>query len=370
MTVQRHEQPDKHAHDRRLLFRRATPLGLTFVAVDPFLTPSASAAAVDAVVNTSVPLGSGLLVLLSIGISLALLLALPLAMAVARTTDALERRWSSVVTGLAWVVNMVIFLSYLAPGTDRRLGFAAVVYTASVAIIALSALLPARRDGPGSHGSQSLTLPQAVARAALLLWTVGAAWFVMDAFGIAPLGFSPLVVRLTAIHFHYAAFIVPVIAAVVAAAYPSALSRTAAVVSVLGAPSTAIGITAAQLGAPHWVETLFALPMIAGALLVGVVHLGLALGSGGRLFPRSVRVLRLVVGATLLGTMGLAAAYAARGWLPWAPTIPQMALWHGIGNAVGVAFCGLLACWLDPPAPQVPEASTLPGYRHQDLVAP
>jgi len=333
MTVQRHEQLADQAYGFRHVIRRALLLGLPFVALAPFLAPGAGADGAD-------PLGRWLLLVLCGGIGLALILALPLAVAVGRPADAREPRWSATVVSLPWAVALVF--------VALRLEFATIPYAAFVAVIALSALLPVRRAGQGSPGLRSLTLPQAVARVALLLWSVGAAWFVMDAFGIAPLGFSPLVVRLTAIHFHYAAFIVPVIAAVLAATYPSALSRTAAVVSVLGAPSTAIGITAAQLGAPHWVETLFALPMIAGALLVGAVHLGLALGAGGTTSPRLVRVLRLVVGATLLGTMGLAAAYAARGWLPWAPTIPQMALWHGIGNAVGVALCGLLACWLDP----------------------
>lgn len=335
MTTERHEQLADQAYGFRHVIRRALLLGLPFVAQAAFLAPDFGAGDEGAV-----PLGRWLLIVLCGGIALALILALPLAVAVGRPADARELRWSATVVGLPWAVALVF--------VALRFELATIPYAAFIAVIALSALLPVRREGQGSPGLRSLTLPQAVARSALLLSPIGAVWFVMDALGIAPLGFSPLVVRLTAIHFHYAAFIVPVLAAVIAAAYPSALSRTAAVVSVLGAPSTAIGITAAQLGAPHWVETLFALPMVAGALLVGAVHLGLALGAEGKGSPPPVRVLRLVVGATLLGTMGLAATYAGRGWLPWAPTIPQMALWHGIGNAVGVAFCGLLACWLDP----------------------
>lgn len=340
MTPQRRERLAAQAYDRIQVFRRGLLLGLPFVAL-ALVVGGSSGYPTDL-------WSRGLLTLLGTGIALALLLALPLAVALARPTDARDPRWSATVAGLPWTVTLAFVLSGLLVTARWRLVFAAIAYAVFVAVVALSALPLPRPEGHGSPRSRSLTLPQVVASAALLLWPIGAAWFVMDAFGIAPLGFSPLVVRLTAIHFHYAAFIVPVIATVVAATYPSALSRTAAVISVLGAPSTAIGITAAQLGAPHWVETLFALPMIAGALLVGAVHLVLALGAEGATSPLPVRVLRLVVGATLLVTMGLAAAYAGRGWLPWAPTIPQMALWHGIGNAVGVALCGLLACWLDP----------------------
>lgn len=343
MTPKQREQLAAQAYDRRHVFRRATLLGLPFVALAPFLTTGTAAAD---------PLGRGLLTLLCAGIALALLLALPLAVAIARPVDAGSLRWSVMVAGFPWVVVLAFGLGALSPVAEWRLAMGAAGYFSGLfAVVARWVLTPQTpQSAPQTSGrsSWSMTLPQAVSRAALLLWTVGAGWFVIDTFGLRPLGFSPLVVRLTAIHFHYAAFIVPVIAAVLAATYPSALTRAAAVVSVLGAPSTAIGITAAHLGAPHWVEAMFALPMIAGALLVGAVHLVLALGAEGTTSPLPIRSLRLVVGATLLGTMGLAAAYAARGWLPWAPTIPQMALWHGIGNAVGVALCGLLACWLDP----------------------
>lgn len=297
-------------------------------------------------------LDSGLLVLLLLGVLLAVLLALPLALRLAGPAgpEPIELGRMGTSLGLAVFVAVAMVVSHSARRASGLLGLTAPAYAATIALIALTAQLPA--PGSGTRGVaaalRSLSLPQLVARVALLLWTAGAGWLVIDTFGLRPLSFSPLIVRLTAIHFHYAAFIVPVIAAFLAAAYPSALSRAAAVVSVLGAPATAVGITAVQFGAPRWVEALFALPMIAGALLVGAVHLVLALGAGGTTSPRPVRALRLVVGATLLGTMALAGAYAGRAWLPWAPTIPQMALWHGIGNAVGVALCGLLACWLDP----------------------
>ncbi len=313
------------------------------------------------------PLDRWLLSLLLLGMQAAIGLALPVALRLARSDRAVERRCQAVTAG--WV--QLIFLPFLLlllliPWTrDQSLNsdrltalyrLAALAYAATITVIALAAQLP---DQPGPLARlvdtlRALTLPQAVARAALLLWTVGGAWLVMDAFGLRPLGFSARIVRLTAIHFHYAAFIVPVIAAAVAAAHPSRPARLAAVVSALGAPATAVGITAVQFGAPLWLELLFALPMIGGGLLVASVHLGLAFGAGGRApaplnssLRLVVRGLRLVVGLTLLGTMGLALAYAGRGLLPWSPTIPQMALWHGLGNLVGVAVCGLAACWLE-----------------------
>ncbi|MCC7020442.1 MAG: YndJ family transporter [Ardenticatenales bacterium] len=197
-------------------------------------------------------------------------------------------------------------------------------------------------------GTRSASTPDLVLRSAFVLWLIGTLWLAIDGLELAPLGFPQPIVRLTAVHFHFAGFIVPVIAATLARAYPSRLANTAAVVALLGVPSTAIGITATQLGAPHVVEAMLALPMIAGALLVAAVHLCLAFGPHGLVAPMRVVALRAVVGVTLIATMALALVYALRGWLPWSPTIPQMALWHGIGNAFGVATCGLVACWLDP----------------------
>lgn len=220
-----------------------------------------------------------------------------------------------------------------------------------------------RHGKKASDVAPAAVLPMQIMRASLVLWTIASVWLAIDGFQLTPLGFPPLIVRLTAIHFHYAGFILPVIAATLARAYPSRLANAAAVAAVLGVPSTAIGITAAQLGAPHIVEALFALPMVAGALLVAAVHLGLAFraGRGGTVaVPTSARVLRGIVAVTLLATMALALAYALRGWLPWSPTIPQMAMWHGIGNAFGVATCGLVACWLDP-ATQPPVGGIAPS---------
>ena len=302
------------------------------------------------------PLDAGLQVLLLIGVMQAAYMALPLALDLARPDSSTERRWAALATGLAvasatamgLAASVSTLLSHRLSGGGIT-GLFSATYATTVALIALAAQIPGRGDSAGSWLAElrALTLPHAVARAALLLWTVGAGWLLIDAFGLRPLGFAASIVRLTAIHFHYAAFIVPVIAAHVARAHPSSLGRAAAVVSVLGAPSTAIGITAVQRGAPLWLEALFALPMIGGALLVAAVHLRMAIGAQGQALSTTVRGLRLVVGICLLGTMLLAAAYAGRGSLFWSPTILQMALWHGVGNALGVAFCGLVACRLD-----------------------
>lgn len=326
------------AYDAPTVVRRAALVSVTLMAIGYFLEPASDAGD---------PLQRGLFFVVIAGIALSSTLALSLAIAVARPADALEPQWSASVAWFGWAVAFAFVVGRLTRVPGWHLGIAALGYAMFVAVVALSALASPRAWVPVGRTGGSLTLPVVVLRTALMLWLVGAIGFVIDGFGLTPVGFPPVIVRLFAVHFHFASFILPVIAAALAAAYPSRLTRTAAVVTVLGAPSTAIGITAVQLGAPRWIEALFTAPMILGAILVAVVHLALAIGAWEAAPTLPVRALRLVVGLTLLGTMGLAAAFVARGWLPWAPTIPQMAMWHGIGNTVGVALCGLLACWFD-----------------------
>lgn len=306
-------------------------------------------------------LSTWLTALLAAGMALVVTLALPLAVAGADVEGAGEVRWTATIVMLPAVVVALSALWRLGLPPAWSTVAIRVGYAVLVAVVASSAIAghwADSADGTNSapHGARSIVgaarapgaLLPCVMRGALALWLAAAVWAVIDRSGWAPLGFAPLIVRLTAIHFHVAGVVVPVIAAAVARAYPSRLADAAAVLAVAGVPATAAGITAVQLGAPPAVEAVLALPMIAGALLVAAVHLAVASGSAGATAPAVVRALRAIVGVTLLATIGLAAAYAARAAGLWAPTIPAMVRWHGVGNIVGVGLCGLVACWLDP----------------------
>src|SRR5262249_7945588 len=49
---------------------------------------------------------------------------------------------------------------------------------------------------------------------ACIYLSVGSAWAVLDRAGFRPLGFEPVIVLLTAIHFHYAGFVLPLLTGV------------------------------------------------------------------------------------------------------------------------------------------------------------
>ena len=178
--------------------------------------------------------------------------------------------------------------------------------------------------------------------AGLVFFAVGGAWTLADRFGLHPLGFGTDIVQLTAIHFHYAGLVLPVVTGCVLREFAGSRLAAAAGWGVLaGVPLVAAGITRTQLGGGTGGELLAALVLAPAAMLVGVYQLRLA---GQRRWPPVVQALWIVAGTALLGGMTLALLYAARGQalpLPWL-NIPWMRALHGTANALGFALCGLL----------------------------
>jgi hypothetical protein len=178
--------------------------------------------------------------------------------------------------------------------------------------------------------------------AGLVMIAVGGAWTLADRFALHPLGFGTEIVQLTAVHFHYAGLVLPVITACVLREHPGWRIGNLAGWGVLaGVPLVAIGITSTQLGGGTAGEQLSALVLAPSAIIVAVLQLRLAF-TGGR--TRLVQALWVGAGMSLLFGMTLALLYAARGHalpLPWLD-IPWMRALHGTTNALGFAGCGAL----------------------------
>ena len=182
------------------------------------------------------------------------------------------------------------------------------------------------------------TLVEACERAALLYLPAGGGWLVLSRLGAAPLGFEEPIVLLTAVHFHYAGFAAPLLAAAVgralAVGWPRFLFRFAAGVAVAGPALLAAGFVVS----PRF-KVIAALLLAAGlAALSAVTFAGL-----GHV-RRGVARAFAAVSAALLPGMALAGVYAAGEFAgrPW-PDIPQMAALHGVANSIGFALCGLIA---------------------------
>ena len=126
----------------------------------------------------------------------------------------------------------------------------------------------------------TMTLADKVQFAAYLYFPIGPLAAFSDRLDWAPLGFSPIIILLTAAHFHYAGFLLPwVLTNLLRQREPSRWQRWVAWAVLLGIPAVAVGITSAQFGVDPWLETFAATLMALGGLGVAVWHAGLALES-------------------------------------------------------------------------------------------
>ncbi len=170
--------------------------------------------------------------------------------------------------------------------------------------------------------------------AGLAYLTVGAAWLTISRAGARPLGFDDRIVELTAVHFHYAGFALPIVAGLVA----TRLVVPAWVV--IGVAATAAGITAG--GTAEWLgASLLALAGLATAVL---------LARHGRCASGLARVLLLVAAAALSTGMCLAMGWAWSSRFGWTYLdLAGMARWHGTLNAIGFGAAGLIGLTLARP---------------------
>jgi hypothetical protein len=247
----------------------------------------------------------------------------------------LEHRATSIARGVVRAQPFVAFLLIAAHTLDRG-ALAAALALPWLALAAGGAL----DGGLRLLDPRERSAPKLAHAAALIFFPIGAVWLVFARFGARPLGFSDSIVLLTAAHFHYAGFALPIAvgSAVAALARSRTLDRIAVGLVIAGVPLVAAGITATQLGTSAALEPVAAWTMAAGGALTAWLELEVAR------VDRRRRVL-LGVSALALGFgMLLAALYGARFFVPIAALdIPWMRALHGSANALGFALPALLA---------------------------
>ena len=176
--------------------------------------------------------------------------------------------------------------------------------------------------------------------AACAYLTFGAGWLVLSRLGIRPLDFSNAVVELTAVHFHFAGFAAPLIAAA-AVSWQKARSRSVAALSTAGLGAVA-AMPVIALGTTY--STVLA---AAGSVLLGVSLILVAVVTLFAIVPSMQagipRVLLFASSASVLAGMLLGMQYALGQWLGTpALDIRWMARVHGTLNALGFSLGGLL----------------------------
>lgn len=172
--------------------------------------------------------------------------------------------------------------------------------------------------------------PGVGADAALGFVVVGGAWLTLSRAGATPMGFDPTIVQLTAVHFHYAGFALPIVSTLVGhrLGYWGKVALPWAVI--FGVPITAIGIIidgtpeffTANLMATIGLFCAFALLREAIALRSGIL---------------TIASIALAGGMVMAGVWATTQQFAIPG-----VTLELMARTHGTLNALGFGFLGLL----------------------------
>jgi hypothetical protein len=201
-------------------------------------------------------------------------------------------------------------------------------------------------------------LPRGCARAeevaidaGLVYLLAGGFWFVLSRYGLQPLNFGDTIVLLTAIHFHYAGFAAPLLLGLAGRTLEEAdgraklVLRISAIAVIGGTPLVAAGITfSPRLALVGAIVIALGLWLLAALVITRVVP-GLN-GRGGA----QLMLLMSCVSAMMAMTLACIYAYSivAHRLLI---NIPQMAMFHGVANALGFSLCGLIAwCFIRPEA--------------------
>ena len=274
---------------------------------------------------------------------LSVLVLLPLGLRIGGKAESPKSRWvegiSAHLLGLSFLVSPVDIRAMIADDPELRrivpLGF----------LFALPWLLVRTRSAFCvliwwvRHGVSGLA--DFCTRSARVFPAIGAAWLVANRAGWTPWNFDPLIVLLTAAHFHHAGFTLPLMAGLNAKAKPGCWTRLSCVAILLGVPLVAVGITCTHFGVLRFVEPFGVTILVLGALGVAVSQIKRGLEPEHR---RIARVGFLVSGVSLFAAMLLAMSFGLRYLIPqFALTMPQMWMIHGTLNAFGFGLFGILA---------------------------
>lgn len=184
-------------------------------------------------------------------------------------------------------------------------------------------------------------LPESSIDAGLLYLPVAGAWLVIYRLGVQPLGYGEMIILLTVVHFHFAAYGALIIAGlngrVLAERNYAPRAYAVSVIAIVAAmPLVAAGITFSP-----WLGFV-------GTLLISVGLVTLAVLTVGWVIPSitgfATRLLLVIAAASNCSAMVLAGLYAYS--LPTHTLIidiPTMAMTHGLLNAFGFVTCSLLA---------------------------
>ena len=179
--------------------------------------------------------------------------------------------------------------------------------------------------------------------AASLYMPVAAIWALLDRLAIQPMGFSPTIVLLTAIHFHYAGFLLPLISGMILKTKTKIVHQVIGWGVIFGIPLVAVGIISEQYDLPNFIEVTAVCLMSFSGAMIGLLHFR----KGVQNYNKPIGMLWMFGGLALTCGMILAFLYGIRTIVPISIlTIPWMYAVHGTLNAIGFALPSILAWFI------------------------
>mgnify|MGYP000506710532 CR=1 FL=1 len=178
--------------------------------------------------------------------------------------------------------------------------------------------------------------------AASLFLPVGAAWAFADRLDFRPMDFDATITLLTAAHFHYAGFILPLLTGLILQKIQNIWAKMAGIGVIIGVPLVAVGITTSHYLLPEFIETACVTILASSAFIIAFLHLALAFK-----IKKKTSWLFVLSGFALMTGMLLAMGYGWRYYFPISfLSIPWMYAVHGTLNALGFALPGIVGWFL------------------------
>lgn len=269
---------------------------------------------------------------------LAVLIYTPLALALVyqwAKADLPERTFQ-VACYLQPVAALGVVAAFMQPAGSMA-ALLSLPWLGCTALIALAGLRQ-RWLAKGQH-----PVPEVVLTMGMLYLPVGASWLVLSRLGARPLAFPDVIVLLTAVHFHYTGFAVPVITAMTGRFFAHTHRMIPAYPWVAGLIVSAMPLIAAGITFSPWLEAL-------GVLILFGAIVGLAALTGFSAAPQLLsplaRWLLTIAACAMVTAITPAFLYGAGELLGRSfITIPRMVQIHGFTNAFGFITCGLIG-WL------------------------
>ena len=198
-------------------------------------------------------------------------------------------------------------------------------------------------SGVSGVSTSSANTTQVAISAGMLYLSVGGAWAVADRMGWRPLDYDPEIVFLTVAHFHYAGFVLPIVAGLVFGEIKNWLAKLVVYGILIGVLLVAAGIVASQMGGGPALESFAAWWLALSAMILAILQIKIA---ARRDMPANVAVCFSIAGVALVAGMLLAGLYGMRHIYPIPGLdIPMMRALHGSANVFGFGVFAMLGWW-------------------------